>query len=402
MKKIAITLTAICIMVIMMIALKNAIGKDTFQRATDETTNQLVMETEEETTEENTTKEETTEEILITEENTTQKESETRKEVTGGSGATLSFVGDFYLSPAMYANYQANGISGIISEKIQSIFNEVDIAAADHEYVCADLTDADKVTYQQYTFLTPTEREYILKDFSFDVMTLANNHMMDYKEAGLLSTMSMIQNQGIATIGGGANLAEAMKPYTATVNGKKIAILAATRVVPQTDWYATDSKAGLATTYESTERFQMIKDEITRLKTEENYDCVIMYVHWGNDSQADILDSQVQLGHGYIDAGADMVVGNHTHVLQGMEIYNGKTICYGISNFLFGSYRSDTMVLTLNINEDNSITSTVIPCVSANYYTKELEGEERTQMFRYIESMSTNVKITEDGIIQEK
>ena len=85
-----------------------------------------------------------------------------------------------------------------------------------------------------------------------------------------------------------------------------------------------------------------------------------------------------------------------------MEFYNGKLICYGISNFLFGSYHSDTMVLTLNIGEDNTITAKVLPCISELYYTHELSGEEAQNLFRYIESMSGNVTIQEDGTIVEK
>lgn len=302
----------------------------------------------------------------------------------------------------MYEHYQASGISGVISEKIQNIFKSVDIAAADHEYVCGDLPESYKVDYQQYTFLTPSAREGILKDFSFDVMTLANNHMMDYGTEGLASTIREIKKQGIETIGGGSDLSQAMAPYIKEVNGKKIAILAATRVVPQIDWYAQKDKAGLMTTYEQTDRFQMLKEEITRLKTEENCDIVIMYVHWGNDSDKTILGNQVTLGHGYIDAGADIVIGNHTHVLQGMEFYQGKLICYGISNFLFGSYHSDTMVLTLEIDEANHITPKMLPCSSEMFYTTEIEGEAAENMFRYIESMSENVSISSDGIITEK
>ncbi len=322
--------------------------------------------------------------------------------IISDKNVTLSFVGDIYVSPMMYEHYQASGISGVISEKIQNIFKSVDIAAADHEYVCGDLPESYKVDYQQYTFLTPSAREGILKDFSFDVMTLANNHMMDYGTEGLASTIREIKKQGIETIGGGSDLSQAMAPYIKEVNGKKIAILAATRVVPQIDWYAQKDKAGLMTTYEQTDRFQMLKEEITRLKTEENCDIVIMYVHWGNDSDKTILGNQVTLGHGYIDAGADIVIGNHTHVLQGMEFYQGKLICYGISNFLFGSYHSDTMVLTLEIDEANHITPKMLPCSSEMFYTTEIEGEAAENMFRYIESMSENVSISSDGIITEK
>ena len=132
----------------------------------------------------------------------TRADSETTEEVTvpeikkqnGSSVVSLSFVGDIYLSPMMEQNYRQSGISGVISPKIQSIFQSVDIAVGDHEYVCGDLDENQKVDYQQYTFLCPTAREeMILKDFSFEVMTLANNHMMDYGWEGLRSTMAEVK-----------------------------------------------------------------------------------------------------------------------------------------------------------------------------------------------------------------
>lgn len=372
-----------------------------------ETTGNTVTETAEKTTEEGA--EETTEmEQNETAQPETLPEEESRavpvvKREDGSPVVTMSFVGDIYLSPMMEGNYDRAGISGVISPKIQEIFQSVDIAVGDHEYVCGNFTEADRVTYQQYSFLCPPEREQkILKDFSFDVMTLANNHTMDYKEAGLLSTMTEVSKLGIRTIGGGKNLEEALQPYTAVVAGKKIAVLSATRVVPQTDWYAGKSTPGLMTTYESTERFEQIKQEITRLKTEENYDIVIMYVHWGNDGDRTILQSQRVLGHGYIDAGADMVIGNHTHKLQGMEFYQGKMIVYGLSNFLFGSYHSDTMVLQLEILEDNQIRAKVLPCTSEGFYTQDLQGEAANQLLQSIESMSENVNFDADGTILQK
>lgn len=373
------------------INVENTTSKETENRATTEKETNL----EEEPLEKET-------KTQIKENETAASKENFAENINSDKKATLSFVGDIYVSPMMYEHYQAFGISGVISEKIQNIFKSVDIAAADHEYVCGDLPESYKVDYQQYTFLTPAAREGILKDFSFDVMTLANNHMMDYGTEGLASTIREIKKQGIETIGGGSDLSQAIAPYIKEINGKKIAILAATRVVPQMDWYAQKTKAGLMTTYEQTDRFQMLKDEITRLKAEEHCDIVIMYVHWGNDSDKTILGNQITLGHGYIDAGADIVIGNHTHVLQGMEFYQGKLICYGISNFLFGSYHSDTMVLTLEVDKANHIIPKMLPCSSEMFYTTEIEGEEAENMFRYIESMSKNVSISSDGIITEK
>jgi poly-gamma-glutamate synthesis protein (capsule biosynthesis protein) len=138
------------------------------------------------------------------------------------------------------------------------------------------------------------------------------------------------------------------------------------------------------------------------LKEEEKCDAVCVYVHYGKNKTPELASYQYTLAHGYIDAGADLVVGSHVHNVQGMEIYNGKPIYYNLGNFLFENYEVDTMVLNVKVNEDNSISTKITPCVSKQYFVQEVEGENAQKIYDYLESISVNVSVDKEGNVKEK
>lgn len=334
-----------------------------------------------------------------TEEGTTNKNNA----VTGEyKPVTLSFTGDIYLSDILYNNYTKSGLTGFLGQSLVDRFKNTDLMICDHEYAATNLSDQYKADYQLYTYKAPTEREQIWKELGVDIVTLANNHTLDYGEQGLLDTFDALKANGISYIGAGKNLDEAIRAEIREINGKKIAVLAASRFVPNTGWYAGENKIGLMTSYLGTDRFQMLKDEISRLKNEEGCDTVIVFVHFGTEKTNQINDNQPVIAHGYVDSGADAVIACHAHTLQGIEIYNNAPIFYNLGNFLFESYSVDTAVANLTINEDNSVSASVTPCKSAGYVTTEAEGAEAVRILKYIESISVNVNIDENGSITER
>lgn len=368
-------------------------------------------ETEAETTIEETTRENPTTEAQITETSTTvplpaqpatipDGDYSYIQPVTPTDGiVTMAFVGDINLSEKIENYYNTSGLSGFLSVNLQNIFLNSSIFGINHEYVSSDAGDEHKVDYELWYYKNPTSRQYILNEMGVDVVTLANNHTLDYGEEGLIDTMNSLKARGIAYVGVGNNLNEAKGAYIKEVNGKKIAILAANRVVPRVDWYAYENKPGQMTTYESTDRFGMIKEEITRLKTVENCDVVVVMVHFGENNVPEVQGYQYNVAHGYVDAGADIIVGCHTHTLQGAEIYNGKYIFYGVSNFLFENYQVDSVVVQAALNEANELTVKLVPCISKNYQTWDVSGNEAKRIFREIEALSTNISISDEGVV---
>lgn len=373
----------------------------TTEEDTPETTVEIITET---TTVETTTPEETTQ--VQVETTTTQNivldgDYSYIQPIQPTDGvATLVFVGDVNIGDKIENYYNQNGLDGFLSTNLQNTFLNSDVFALNHEYVSSDAGDEHKVDYELWYYKNPTRRQVILNAMGVDVVTLANNHTLDYGEEGLVDTMNALNQVGVSYVGVGHNLNEAKSAYIKEINGKKIAILASNRVVPRVDWYANDTKPGQMTTYEGTDRYQMILSEISRLKNEEGCDLVVVMVHWGENEVQDIQQYQINVGHGYIDAGADVVIGSHTHTLQGAEIYNGKYIFYGVSNFLFENYRVDSSAIHISMAADNSLLIKLIPCVSQNYIVTDVSGNEAKRIFLEIESLSPNISIDDNGIVK--
>lgn len=377
--------------------------------STEENTTGEDTSTGEASTEDNTSENETTENNTTGEQSSDNKQEEPTIPVsqTGNQNGeykpvTMAFVGDTYFSDKLYSNYTKSGLTGFMGQSIVDIFKNTDIMIANHEYVATDLPEEAKDTIQLYNFKSPTAREVLWKELGVDMVSMANNHAMDYGEQSLLDTFAALDANNIAYIGAGKNLDEALKGEIRIVNGKKIAVLAACRFIPSWEWYAQANKPGVMTTYESTDRYGMVKDEIKRLKEEEKCDIVAVYVHFGKEKSYELTSNQPVIAHGYIDAGADFVIGSHAHNLQGIEIYKGAPIYYNLGNFLFSNYAVDTMVVNIEINEDNSVSTRITPCVSKQYKVEEATGSKAQEIFDFVESISVNVEIDENGNVTEK
>jgi poly-gamma-glutamate synthesis protein (capsule biosynthesis protein) len=192
----------------------------------------------------------------------------------------------------------------------------------------------------------------MLGEVGFDVMTCANNHMMDGGDAGLVDTLELLRGQGIAVTGAGMDLAEATRPAILERKGLRIAFLGFCTVYP-VGYEARPSRPGLAplrvrTFYadpdpnfwepgidpvivttplpEDLERFRTV---IAR--TKEEADFVFVACHWGYSSWVEVVqDYELELARDAVDHGADAVVCHHHHSLRGIELYRGRPICYGL------------------------------------------------------------------------
>ena len=113
------------------------------------------------------------------------------------------------------------------------------------------------------------------------------------------------------------------------------------------------------------------------------------------------VDHQTSLGRQCINAGADLVVGSHPHVLQGIEYYNGKHIVYSLGNFIFGSSIPRTALLKVSLDQDGSDPElSLIPGTSSAGYTRMLtDSEDREEFYQYIESISFDISIGDDGVL---
>ena len=274
--------------------------------------------------------------------------------------------------------------------------NAADIMCINNEFTFT--TRGTPLSGKAYTFRANPERVSLLKEMGVDVALLANNHVYDYGKESLLDTLDTLEGAGIGYFGAGRNIKEAMKPYYVEIDGITIAFVAASRAeknlkTPQ----ATENEPGILRCYEPDLFVEVIKE------ADANADIVLACVHWGTEYSTVLEEAQLTTGKLYLDAGADAIIGSHSHCLQGIEFYNGKPIIYSLGNFWFNKRTLDTMLLELRITGDREnpqIETVVIPARQENNCTTLLlELEEKVEVYKYLESISINVKINEQGIV---
>lgn len=311
--------------------------------------------------------------------------------------AKLLIGGDILLSNHVLAAYdRAGGIHGILDDGYRDAIGQADLFLANQEFPFSErgAAAADK----QFTFRLPPERVRIFQELGVDVVSLANNHALDFGREALTDSIATLDHAGIAHIGAGENLDQARAPVIREINGIRVGFLGATRVIPVADWAATRLGSGMLATYDPA----VLLESVRALK--EQCDYVIVYVHWGIERDERPQEYQRGLGKQYLDAGADLVVGSHPHVLQGIEYYNGKPIVYSLGNFLFGSSIPRTALLQVEIEAGNDGYRTqlsLIPGSSSGGYTSTLADEASVNGFyQYVQQISDGITFQGDGPIR--
>ncbi len=248
---------------------------------------------------------------------------------------------------------------------------------------------------KQFTFRTDPKYVQIFKELGADIVSLANNHALDYGRDAFCDTLTALDKAGIKRIGGGFNIAEASAPAVCTVNGLKFAIFGATRVAPSADWYAGEDQAGLFQTYEPSRLNAAIQT------AKKSCDYVIVFVHWGVEKKETPEEYQRTLAKGYIDAGADLVVGCHPHVLQGFEYYKGVPIVYSLGNYLFDNRSGETLLLETSFSEDKPVSVRLVPCQrSGNGVLARLQNQSASELYQKLTGLSFDAAIDDNGILQ--
>lgn len=179
-----------------------------------------------------------------------------------------------------------------------------------------------------------------------DIVSIGNNHIGDAGSKGILDTIANLKHYGLKSTGAGANLTAARRPALATVDGVKVAILGYDTIAKA--YGAGASKAGSAQLSRT-----VVRADIRKARA-AGADVVIVYPHWGTEYTPRPFASQQALARAIIDAGADMVIGNHAHWVGAMEIYKGRPIWYALGNFVFDQDWSEPTMegITLELTFD--------------------------------------------------
>jgi poly-gamma-glutamate capsule biosynthesis protein CapA/YwtB (metallophosphatase superfamily) len=249
-----------------------------------------------------------------------------------GGPITINAVGDLMLERDIITLMDQNG-SAYPYTAVGSILADADITIGNME---GTFTERGTQATKFYTFRTPPRHARGLFEVGFDVVSLANNHTMDYGALGLTDTLAALDAAGVKHSGAGVDSAGARKPVILETQGKKIAFLSYNAVLEAT--FASSSSPGVAMADEAS-----IRADVAAAK--QVADIVIVSLHAGTEYQDAPTAEQRRLDRAAIDAGASILLGHHAHVFQGWERYGRGVIVYGLGNFVFDLDTEDLATL---------------------------------------------------------
>ncbi|MEC0180836.1 CapA family protein [Paenibacillus peoriae] len=308
---------------------------------------------------------------------------------------TLHFAGDVQFSGKVEQRLEKNGFD-FPYQYLGNLFRKDDLTIANLETPVT--TGGVGALNKTYVYKSSPKALTALAAAGIDAVNLANNHILDQGIGGLMDTLKYLDGQGIAHAGAGRNAQEAYAPHYFERKGIKIALLGATRVIPDANWNAGAKQPGVAGAYDSTAIVKSIRE------ARRQADLVIVIAHWGKERATTLEPHQTELSHAFIDAGADLVIGGHPHVLQGMEQYKGKWIAYSTGNFIFSKSTVpatwDTAIFQATCTRHGACDMKLIPCRAELGQPIPLKGAEASQILQRVAALSPkNVSIGTDGTV---
>ncbi|MCI9226933.1 MAG: CapA family protein [Dorea sp.] len=293
--------------------------------------------------------------------------------VSSMGDCTLGTDVNFDYSTSLNAYYDAQG-PDYFFQNVRSVLAADDLSIVNME---GTLTTSDQRQDKRFAFKAPPEYAAILSGSSVEAANMANNHSRDYGDSSYTDTIAALENAGIPTFG--FERAKLLK-----IKGVKVGV------------------TGVYELADHLEKQQQVKENIAALK-EAGAKLIIINFHWGNEREYTPTDIQKTLAHLAIDEGADLVIGHHPHVLQGIERYKDKYIAYSLGNFCFGGNSNpedkDSLIFQQTftiedgkVKKDDNIT--LIPCSLSSasdhndYCPTILDGDAKQRVLNKIEQYS--------------
>jgi poly-gamma-glutamate synthesis protein (capsule biosynthesis protein) len=249
--------------------------------------------------------------------------------VGNGQPVVFAFGGDVHFEGMIEAKLAADPAS--VFAGVAPVFAEADVAMVNLETA---ITERGAPAPKEYTFRAPISAFDALRAGNVDVVTMANNHGIDFGPEGLDDSLAARDATGFPVVGLGRNATEAYAPWRTEVNGQRIAVFGASEVIDnfaRESWRATDTQAGMASAYP--EAIDLLLAQVQAARADS--DTIVVYLHYGRELETCPNDRQKVLVQRLTEAGADLVVGSHAHRLQGGGRYGDAFADYGLGNFVF-------------------------------------------------------------------
>jgi poly-gamma-glutamate capsule biosynthesis protein CapA/YwtB (metallophosphatase superfamily) len=287
----------------------------------------------------------------------THPASSASRQVRAGTAAgsvTLAFAGDVH-----FAGRTARLLSDPATAfgPVAAVLGAADFTAVNLE---TSVTSRGAPQPKTYHFRTTPTAFTALRDAGVDLVTMANNHVLDYGTVGLADTLAAARAARFPYVGIGTDAATAWAPYVTTVKGMRIAVVGVSQVAElASSWVATADRPGEANAVDLGRTLAAVRAARRLAPT------VIVFMHWGTEGQACPDPGQLSLARKLAAAGASIIVGAHAHMLQGSGWLGRTFVAYGLGNFLWweNSYSTATGVLELTIHPHAPLTARFIPAV---------------------------------------
>jgi poly-gamma-glutamate synthesis protein (capsule biosynthesis protein) len=271
-----------------------------------------------------------------------------------GPGITLAFAGDVHFTgrTAGLLKHPARAFG-----QITSVLRSADLTMLNLETA---VTRRGVPQPKTYHFRTTPAAFTALRDAGVDLVTMANNHVLDYGQTGLADTLAAAKATRFPVVGIGVDAAAAWAPYVTTIRGTPVAIIGVSQVAElASSWVATGSRPGEANAISLRRTLAAVRAarKLARI--------VIVFMHWGTEGESCPDASQLSLAPKLAAAGASIIIGAHAHMLQGSGWLGRTFVAYGMGNFLWweNSYSTATGVLKLTIHPRRPLTARFVPAV---------------------------------------
>lgn len=315
---------------------------------------------------------------------------------------SMGFAGDILFDTGYAAGdafkRAGNTAEGVIGQSLLDKMRSVDIMMVNNEFAYSN--GGSPTEGKTYTFRANPETAAILNTMGVDIVGLANNHAYDFGREAFLDTMTALKNVGVVYAGAGTNIEEASHPvYYITENGMKVAIICATQIE------RLDNPDTRGATEDSPGVFRCLNDSLLLDKVREARDrnaYVVVFIHWGTESTKEIDYLQRDQAKEIADAGANLIIGTHPHVLQKIDYVNGVPVVYSTGNYIFNSKTLDTCLIIATLHKNGSTNLQFVPAVQIGCTVKEATGTEYARIIGDMKAMSPGVSIDDNGYISPR
>jgi poly-gamma-glutamate capsule biosynthesis protein CapA/YwtB (metallophosphatase superfamily) len=244
-----------------------------------------------------------------------------------GEPVVLAFSGDVHFEGVLASKLAAN--PSRLLDPIEPLFRRADLTVVNLETA---VTTGGSPTTKEFVFRTPATAFAALRGGGVDVASMANNHGLDYGEAGLRDSLAAARRYRFPVVGIGLDAKQAYRPFRRTIKGQRIAVIGATQVLDDeliSTWTAGPGKPGLASAKDVP---RLVREVRAARKTA---DTVVVFLHWGVELEQCPSSDQRTLAKQLVAAGADVVVGGHAHRVQGAGRMGRALVGYGLGNFVW-------------------------------------------------------------------